>query len=73
MLFITNGELKMGKGKVCAQVGHAVIGAFTQMEGEAKYDDRSTARLESWQFQGTPKVVVKAETEKEMLEIKSKL
>jgi len=31
MLFIVNGELKMGKGKVCAQVGHAVIAAFVQM------------------------------------------
>lgn len=67
MIFIANAELKMGKGKVCAQVGHAVIGAFTQLEQEAKYDDRSRARLESWQSQGTPKVVVKAETEKEML------
>jgi peptidyl-tRNA hydrolase len=31
MLFIVNGELKMGKGKICAQVGHAVIGAVTQL------------------------------------------
>jgi hypothetical protein len=45
MLFIVNGELKMGKGKICAQVGHAVIGAFVQMEQEARYDERARVRL----------------------------
>jgi PTH2 family peptidyl-tRNA hydrolase len=67
MLFIVNGELKMGKGKICAQVGHAVIGAYNQIEDEARFDEKSRARLESWNHQGTPKIVVKAETEKEML------
>lgn len=32
MLFIINGSLKMGKGKICAQVGHGVIGAYLQIE-----------------------------------------
>lgn len=54
----------MGKGKICAQVGHAVIGAFTQLEQEARYDERSKQRLDSWIAQGTAKVVVKAETQK---------
>jgi len=45
MLFVVNGELKMGKGKICAQVGHAVIGAFVQIEEEARYDQRSRLRL----------------------------
>lgn len=31
MIFIINGSLKMGKGKICAQVGHAVIGAYLQI------------------------------------------
>lgn len=31
MIFIVNGSLKMGKGKICAQVGHAVIGAYLQI------------------------------------------
>jgi peptidyl-tRNA hydrolase, PTH2 family len=73
MLFIVNGELKMGKGKICAQVGHAVIGAFTQLEEEARYDNRSKQRLDSWMAQGTPKIVVKAETQKELMEIRQKL
>ena len=45
MLFVVNGELKMGKGKICAQVGHAVIGTYLQIEEEAKYDERSKKRL----------------------------
>lgn len=32
MIFIINGSLKMGKGKICAQVGHGVIGAYLQIE-----------------------------------------
>ena len=31
MLFVINNQLKMGKGKICAQVGHAVIGAYLQI------------------------------------------
>lgn len=31
MLFIVNGELKMTKGKICTQVGHAVVQAFLQI------------------------------------------
>ena len=38
MLFIVNGSLKMGKGKICAQVGHAVIGAYLQAEELANFD-----------------------------------
>jgi hypothetical protein len=45
MIFVVNGELKMGKGKICAQVGHAVIGAFVQIEQEARYDERARVRL----------------------------
>ena len=48
MLFVVNGELKMGKGKICAQVGHAVIGAYIQIEEEARYEQRSKARLNNW-------------------------
>jgi peptidyl-tRNA hydrolase len=48
MLFIVNSELKMGKGKVCAQVGHAVIGTYTQVEEEARYDQKAKARLSNW-------------------------
>lgn len=63
----------MGKGKICAQVGHAVIGAYTQIEQEAKYDERARARLDSWNQQGTPKIVVKAETQQEIRDVMRQL
>ena len=60
MLFIVNGSLKMGKGKICAQVGHAVIGAYLQIEEVAKYDDLSRLRLHSWENSGGAKIVVRS-------------
>lgn len=48
MLFVVNGALKMGKGKICAQVGHAVIGAYLQIEETVKWDERDRLRLYSW-------------------------
>jgi peptidyl-tRNA hydrolase len=38
MIFVVNGSLKMGKGKICAQVAHGVTGAYLKIEEEAKYD-----------------------------------
>lgn len=73
MLFVVNGELKMGKGKICAQVGHAVIGAYIQMEDQARYDERAKMRLSSWEAVGSPKIVVKTDSEKQMISIKKKL
>ena len=60
MLFVVNGSLKMGKGKICAQVGHAVIGAYLQIEETARFDQRSRLRLHSWENSGGAKIVVKA-------------
>lgn len=39
MIFLVNGSLKMGKGKICAQVGHACLSAYLQMEDKVKYSD----------------------------------
>lgn len=60
MLFVVNSELKMGKGKICAQVGHAVIGAYLQIEETSKFDERSRLRLHSWENSGGAKIVVLA-------------
>ena len=48
MLFIINGELKMGKGKICAQVGHAVVGSYLQMEDLARFDEKAKTVLDAW-------------------------
>lgn len=63
----------MGKGKICAQVGHGVIGAYLQIEETIKWDERDRLRLYSWENSGGAKIVVKAQDLKEMLSVQQKL
>ncbi|MEM4295249.1 MAG: peptidyl-tRNA hydrolase Pth2 [Candidatus Anstonellales archaeon] len=56
---IINKDLKMGKGKICAQVAHASLQAFLN----ASLNDR-----EIWLNQGSKKIVLKA-TMQEMIDI----
>jgi|TARA_B100000959_G_C14960495_1_gene615593 PTH2 family peptidyl-tRNA hydrolase len=54
MVCIVNHGLKMGKGKIAAQVGHAaVIAALNAIE-------KTPALFEMWRSQGQCKVVLKA-------------
>lgn len=73
MLFVVNGSLKMGKGKICGQVGHAVIGAYLQIEETSRFDERSRLRLSSWENSGGAKIVVRANNLEEMKKIKETL
>ena len=52
-------DLKMGTGKIAAQVGHAVLGAYKQ----AMEDKAQKKKLNLWEFQGQPKIVVKVTSE----------
>lgn len=56
-------DIKMGKGKMAAQVAHAALGAAESAKRSHPdwYDD--------WKDQGQAKVVVKAEGEEELLEL----
>ena len=49
----------MGKGKICAQVGHAVIGGYLQIQEDAKINEKAKGRLDNWNLYGTAKIVVK--------------
>ena len=53
LVLVVNHGLKMGKGKIAAQVGHASIGAMTSIREE----DRG--RLAAWLASGQRKVCVK--------------
>jgi PTH2 family peptidyl-tRNA hydrolase len=72
MIMVVNGDLKMGKGKICAQVGHAVLGAYLRMEDAARFDDVARAILDNWEYLGQAKIVVRVDNEKELLEIERK-
>lgn len=54
MVFVINHELKMGKGKIAAQVGHAAVKA-TLKSGEVHPE-----LLDAWLSTGQKKICVKA-------------
>ena len=56
MVFVVNHELKMGKGKIAAQVAHAAVKA-TLSCGE-----RDPALLDAWFKTGQKKICVKGES-----------
>ena len=63
MVLVVRNDLKMGKGKVAAQCGHAAIGAYRQMLSK----DPKT--LHKWENIGAMKVVVKAQDEEMLFKV----
>ena len=63
LVLIVNNELKMGKGKIAAQVGHASVKAA--LLASEKYP----AEMQSWLSNGQKKVVLKAQGALELEEI----
>lgn len=62
-VIVVRTDLKMGKGKLAAQVAHAALAAAEESRGMRNewYSD--------WKRQGGAKVVVRASGEEEMLEL----
>ncbi len=50
-VIVVNADLKMGKGKVCAQVAHASLEAYLKVDKRLR---------EAWRAEGAKKVVLKA-------------
>jgi len=65
LVLVVNQELKMGKGKIAAQVGHASVSATM------KAGDRSSQLLEAWLRSGQKKVCLKIESAEKLLQLKS--
>ncbi|OQR85960.1 peptidyl-tRNA hydrolase [Achlya hypogyna] len=66
MVLVVRNDLKMGKGKIAAQCGHATLGAYKRAV------KRTPQALECWEALGQAKVALKVETEEEMLELAAK-
>jgi PTH2 family peptidyl-tRNA hydrolase len=62
-VIVIRTDLKMGKGKLAAQAGHAAVSAAE--------DARKRHRIwwEAWLFEGQRKIAVKVEDEKELVEL----
>jgi peptidyl-tRNA hydrolase, PTH2 family len=64
MILVVRNDLKMGKGKIAAQCGHAAVGAYETAV-------RKIPRIvRSWQNSGCAKIAVKVESEKELMTIR---
>jgi len=65
-VIVVRTDIKMGKGKTCAQVAHASLGAALEAMR------RKPTWFEEWQKRGQKKVVLKVGSEKELYEIYEK-
>ena len=63
MVLVVNTELKMGKGKIAAQVGHAAVSLTLKCGKEAP------GLLESWLTSGQKKICVKGDNAEHLLEL----
>jgi PTH2 family peptidyl-tRNA hydrolase len=63
MVLVVNNELKMGKGKIAAQVGHAAVSLTL------KCGKKAPGLLESWLKSGQKKICVKADNAEHLLKL----
>jgi PTH2 family peptidyl-tRNA hydrolase len=62
-VIVFRSDLKLGKGKIAAQAGHAAVSAA--QEAHKRHRDW----WDAWIFEGQRKVAVKVQNEKELLEL----
>ncbi|MCL7033162.1 hypothetical protein MKW94_026718 [Papaver nudicaule] len=61
MVLVVRNDLKMGKGKIAAQCSHATLGLYKKLQ------HRAPKALNRWEMCGQVKVVLKSESEEELL------
>jgi len=61
MVLVVRNDLKMGKGKIGAQCGHAAVGAYQ------KAMDKNPAIVQRWENSGCAKICLKVENERELM------
>lgn len=61
MVLVVRNDLKMGKGKIAAQCSHATLGLYK------KLNKRAPKALSRWEMCGQVKVVLRTESEEDML------
>ncbi|KAF4393356.1 hypothetical protein CsatB_009984 [Cannabis sativa] len=66
MILVVRNDLKMGKGKIAAQCSHATLGLYKKLLR------RAPKALNRWEMCAQPKVVVKIESEEDMLMLQEK-
>ena len=64
MVIVARGDLKLSKGKLAAQVGHAAVDCALKAQ---KYDRRA---FEAWHREGQKKTVLKVAAERDLYPLK---
>lgn len=64
-VIVFRSDLKLGKGKIAAQAGHAAVSAAEEAH------KRHRTWWEAWLFEGQRKIAVKVKDEKEMQELET--
>jgi len=67
MVLVVNSDLKMGMGKVAAQVGHAVLGLYRLLDSGS---GKGRTGLEEWERNGAKKIVVRGKDATHLMELK---
>eukprot|EP01108_Squamamoeba_japonica_P006298 TRINITY_DN5070_c0_g1_i1.p2 TRINITY_DN5070_c0_g1~~TRINITY_DN5070_c0_g1_i1.p2 ORF type:complete len:194 (+),score=85.49 TRINITY_DN5070_c0_g1_i1:43-582(+) len=63
MVLVVRTDLKMGKGKMCAQCGHATLGAYQRAQRH------TPGAVRSWSRFGQAKIAVKVQSEDALLAV----
>jgi len=64
MVLCVRNDLKMGKGKIGAQCGHASVGAYeTAME-------RNRSLIQRWERSGCAKIALRVDSEKDLMNLR---
>jgi len=66
MIFVVNMKLKMGTGKVAAQVGHATLRCYQK----AEMTPEGQEAVDSWDYNGARKIVVKGNDTEHLISLK---
>lgn len=65
MVFVANMSLKMGTGKLAAQVGHACLGVYQH----AMKSEEGRAGIDSWTRLGQVKIVLKGQSTEQLMDL----
>ena len=63
MVLVVRNDLKMGKGKLGAQCGHATLGAYTRAKKHSEGSKYWTKLMEKYRWEGQKKICVKVDNE----------
>ena len=68
MVFVVNNSLRMGVGKVAAQVGHATLALYQLLQTQPRWKEDSA----KWEDTACKKIVVQGQSTHHLLELKHK-